>query len=234
MAGGGFRGVYQGVGSAFVGSAPSGALFFVTYEKSKSFIKSHVSNDQAVYVDPISHLIAGSLGEVAACAARVPTEVVKQRVQASQHASSLASFKHVFAQSDGGGIVGTVRELYRGGSITLLRDVPFTMIQFPLWEAMKSYRQRTENRVQITGLESAVFGSISGAVAAIMTTPLDVLKTRTMLAADRQSLSSTLQSTVRDGGLRALFAGVVPRTIWISAGGAVFLGSYQLVSNALE
>ena len=28
-------------------------------------------------------------------------------------------------------------------------------------------------------------------------------------------------------GLKVLFAGVVPRTLWISAGGAVFLGVYE-------
>jgi hypothetical protein len=30
-------------------------------------------------------------------------------------------------------------------------------------------------------------------------------------------------------GLHALFSGVVPRTLWISAGGAVFLGVYEWV-----
>ena len=28
-------------------------------------------------------------------------------------------------------------------------------------------------------------------------------------------------------GAKALFAGAVPRTLWISAGGAVFLGAYE-------
>jgi solute carrier family 25 S-adenosylmethionine transporter 26 len=31
----------------------------------------------------------------------------------------------------------------------------------------------------------------------------------------------------------ALFAGVVPRTLWISAGGAVFLGVYEWAVNGL-
>jgi solute carrier family 25 S-adenosylmethionine transporter 26 len=34
-------------------------------------------------------------------------------------------------------------------------------------------------------------------------------------------------------GWRALFSGVVPRTLWISAGGAVFLGMYELTMNNL-
>jgi len=34
-------------------------------------------------------------------------------------------------------------------------------------------------------------------------------------------------------GPKALFAGVVPRTLWISAGGAVFLGAYEWVIGGL-
>lgn len=33
-------------------------------------------------------------------------------------------------------------------------------------------------------------------------------------------------------GPRALFAGVIPRTMWISAGGAVFLGVYEWAVHA--
>lgn len=35
QASGGFRGIYRGVGSAIIGSAPSAALFFVSYESIK-------------------------------------------------------------------------------------------------------------------------------------------------------------------------------------------------------
>jgi solute carrier family 25 S-adenosylmethionine transporter 26 len=34
-------------------------------------------------------------------------------------------------------------------------------------------------------------------------------------------------------GVEALFAGVVPRTLWISAGGAVFLGVYEWAVHGL-
>jgi len=34
-------------------------------------------------------------------------------------------------------------------------------------------------------------------------------------------------------GVKALFAGVVPRTMWISAGGAVFLGVYEWAVHGL-
>jgi solute carrier family 25 (mitochondrial S-adenosylmethionine transporter), member 26 len=34
-------------------------------------------------------------------------------------------------------------------------------------------------------------------------------------------------------GVHALFAGVLPRTMWISAGGAVFLGMYEWTIDVL-
>lgn len=115
-----------------------------------------------------------------------------------------------------------------------MREVPFTVIQFPLWEGMKRWTvSRKGSNGQVTGLESALFGSLSGAVAAGLTTPLDVLKTRMMLAKDKEPVLSLLQRTLREEGTQAFFKGIGPRTMWISIGGAVFLGSYQWASNLL-
>lgn len=125
------------------------------------------------------------------------------------------------------------RELYRGWGITVMREVPFTVIQFPLWEGLKGWAARRDGRTRATAFESAVFGSVSGAVAAGATTPLDVLKTRMMLAKEREPVRGMVGRILREEGAGAFFKGVGPRTMWISIGGAVFLGSYQWASNAL-
>ncbi|KAG6036012.1 hypothetical protein E4U41_005846, partial [Claviceps citrina] len=80
---------------------------------------------------------------------------------------------------------------------------------------------------------SALYGSLSGGVAAAATTPLDVLKTRVMLSRQRVSVADVLSSILREEGWRPLFAGLVPRVTWISVGGAIFLGSYQWVVNTM-
>jgi solute carrier family 25 S-adenosylmethionine transporter 26 len=36
-----------------------------------------------------------------------------------------------------------------------------------------------------------------------------------------------LISIYREKGIRGLFAGFIPRTLWITLGGAVFFGAYQ-------
>lgn len=182
-------------------------------------------------------MLAASLGEIAACAVRVPTEVVKQRAQAKQHPTSLAALISILGQRKTHGLAHVWKELYRGWGITVVREVPFTVIQFPLWEGMKkwSLRQRTgSNRPKdVTGFESALFGSISGAIAAGLTTPLDVLKTRMMLARERESMADMARKILSEEGGRVFFSGIGPRTMWISIGGAVFLGSYQWASNML-
>ncbi|CAD0042024.1 hypothetical protein D6D19_07027 [Aureobasidium pullulans] len=230
LAAGGFRGVYAGVGSAIVGSAPGAALFFVTYDGLKRSLSSPThTTTQSAFV----HMTAASLGEVAACAVRVPTEVVKQRAQAKQFPSSREAFTSILdlRKSRGWGVMA--RELYRGWGITVMREVPFTVIQFPMWEGMKRWAAKRDGRETATGFQSAVFGSVSGAIAAALTTPLDVLKTRMMLAKEKVSASYLLGKIYREEGMRAFFKGVEPRVTWISIGGAVFLGSYQWASNAL-
>lgn len=258
FAAGGFRGIYRGVGSAALGSAPGAALFFCTYEATKShaaelrrtalgggggggggdaILPGESSKEEGVAID---HMAAASLGEIAACAVRVPTEVIKQRAQAGHHGgSSLSSLTAILNQRATIGLTGIWRELYRGWGITILREVPFTIIQFPIWESLKKYGRRRQHldirRGEDVGVvESALYGSMAGAVAAGITTPLDVLKTRVMLSSQRTGLGEIVVSILRQHGVRPFFAGIGPRVAWISVGGAVFLGSYQWAVNMLE
>ncbi|RMY61969.1 hypothetical protein D0863_11106 [Hortaea werneckii] len=232
-ASGGFRGVYNGIGSAVVGSAPGAALFFVTYEGVKKQFAA--SPNRGGLGEAGGHMLAASLGEIAACMVRVPTEVVKQRAQAGQSPTSLTALTSILQQRRTHGFLHVWRELYRGWGITVMREVPFTVIQFPLWEGLKKWalnqRAKSSRPSDVTGAESAIFGSISGAIAAGLTTPLDVLKTRLMLATQRESALSITSKIWREEGGKAFFSGVGPRTMWISIGGAVFLGSYQWASN---
>lgn len=246
-ASGGFSGMYKGIGSAFWGSAPGAALFFITYDGVKrafaarsttTMTTARTASGQTytVAAPPAGagvHMVAASLAEVAACAVRVPTEVVKQRAQAGQHPGSLPALMHILRQRRSHGVVHVWKELYRGWSITIVREIPFTMIQFPLWEALKRWRQARTGRTQVSGLEGGLLGSVAGAVAAGFTTPLDVLKTRMMLAREKMPMFTMLSTILRESGSRAFFAGIGPRVGWISVGGAIFLGSYQWASNVL-
>lgn len=49
-----------------------------------------------------------------------------------------------------------------------------------------------------------------------------------------QKFLPTLGHIYKTQGIKGLFKGVVPRTIWISLGGAVFLGSFELGVQMLD
>lgn len=170
-------------------------------------------------------MISASLGEAASCIVRVPYEVIKMRSQTSDtKMRNLDIMRNILARE---GFLG----MYRGFYSTIVRDLPFSAIQYPIWEKLKSNHRRKHGRQATVG-ESAYYGSIAGGIAAFLTNPLDVAKTRIMLADRNESSASgrifeTLNSIRQERGMRGLFAGVVPRVTWISIGAAIFLGSYE-------
>nr|XP_028575289.1 S-adenosylmethionine mitochondrial carrier protein isoform X2 [Podarcis muralis] len=208
---GGFRGIYAGVPSTAVGSFPNAAAFFATYE----FTKATLRKDASPYLSPFTHMLAASLGEVVACLIRVPSEVVKQRAQVSPSSSTLRILTNTVCEE---GILG----LYRGYKSTVLRE--------DLWSWKQGH--------VVDSWQSAVCGAFAGGFAAAVTTPLDVAKTRIMLAKTGSrtasgNVLSALHQVWRTQGISGLFAGVVPRISAISLGGFIFLGMYDKIRRLL-
>ena len=159
---GGLRNIYAGLGPAAVGSAPNAAAFFVTYEAVKLavphlqyFIGLDISeNDSRV------HMLAASVGEVNACLIRVPVEIVKQRRQAlsTTYTSSMAVVRQTWNLE---GIKG----FYRGYITTVMREIPFSLIQFPIWEKLKVV-WKTRQKSDVEAWQSAICGSAAGGFSA--------------------------------------------------------------------
>ena len=246
---GGFRGVYNGIGAAAIGSAPGAALFFSVYENLKERINNEKNGGAGtgggafggVQLSPMwGHMIAASVGEAVACLVRVPTEVIKQNMQtlsstsASTSAASLTqTWNKIIAQKQSNAFASSIfGGLYRGYGITLFREIPFAFIQFPLYEQMKSSWAEYQNVIQVSPLQAALCGSTSGALAAAVTTPLDVIKTRLMIGKDRHGVAyenamDVGRRIIRDEGRMTLLKGIEPRVMWISIGGFVFFGAYE-------
>jgi solute carrier family 25 S-adenosylmethionine transporter 26 len=94
-----FSGLYRGLAPQLLASAPQAALFFTVYE--------------AVPKD--THLLPAVLAETAACILRVPTDILKVRMQVRSK-SLKAIAKTLWATE---GICG----FYRGFAMTCFRDV---------------------------------------------------------------------------------------------------------------
>ncbi|XP_056373882.1 mitochondrial glutamate carrier 2 [Hyla sarda] len=67
--------------------------------------------------------------------------------------------------------------VYKGLGATLLRDVPFSIIYFPLFANINKLGQKSP-QVKAPFYHSFIAGCFAGSVAAVAVTPLDVLKTR--------------------------------------------------------
>ena len=244
LAAGGFRGVYRGVLAAAIGSAPGAALFFGTYETIKPIISHYRGDNNCSAAAAPTHMISASIGECVACLICVPTEVIKSKMQTNAFGSaSLSStVRTVLAEGDGCAVGSSILGgLYRGLGITLMREVPFAFIQFPIHERLKlELVRRTRSssssgdRLVVEGspIQAAACGSVAGGIAAALTCSLDVVKTRLMLGTDKLGVpylgvGDVVQRLAKEEGTAVFLSEIQPRVMWISIGGFVFFVAYE-------
>ncbi|XP_068082387.1 S-adenosylmethionine mitochondrial carrier protein homolog isoform X2 [Anabrus simplex] len=206
------------------------ALFFCSYNTVKGYFHTN-TND--VY-QPVVHIVAASVAEVVSCLVKVPTEILKQRQQVGIYSSDiLKSCSKIYSENG-------IRGFYRGLSSTILREIPFSIIQFPIWEFLMARMGHRKKR-ELSPADKALCGAIAGGIAAALTTPVDVVKTRVMLSEKNsfnngreRKMLAVLKRIYFHEGVQGLFAGFVPRTMWITLGGAIFFGSYELSKDTLS
>jgi solute carrier family 25 S-adenosylmethionine transporter 26 len=149
-----------------------------------------------------------------------------------------STIKLVLAEKDGRAFASSIfGGLYRGYGITLMREVPFAFIQFPLYERLKVEWAKWQGK-ETSPIQAASCGSFAGGVAAALTTPLDVVKTRLMLGADRAGVpylgaGDVVSRVMNEEGSAVLLSGIQPRVMWISIGGFVFFGAYETYRSML-
>ncbi|XP_071172091.1 LOW QUALITY PROTEIN: mitochondrial S-adenosylmethionine carrier protein-like [Mytilus edulis] len=207
---GGFRGIYSGLLSVTIGAAPTAAVFFCTYETTKNFASS-VGLSKSL---PIVHMAGASFGEMTCCLIRVPVEVIKQRAQVFTNTSSYSVLRNTL-QSEG------FRGLYRGYLSTVIREVPFSFMQFPMWEYFKILWSREQGK-PVDPWQSSICGAVADALMLVF-----VFQKNSALASG--SIPHAIKIIFLEKGVKGLFAGIIPRVIWISIGGAIFLGVYEKV-----
>jgi solute carrier family 25 (mitochondrial S-adenosylmethionine transporter), member 26 len=214
---GGGKALYAGVWGNLAGVLPSSALFMAVYEPVKQavYARRDLSKDEAEFWGPV---VAGMAAGLAASLTRVPTEVVKQRLQTGEFRGALGALRHIAAKE------GVRRGLYAGYGAFLLRDLPFDAIEFVAYERLKVASRAALGRDPNAG-EVSLIGAAAGGITGVVTTPLDVLKTRLMTqgaSGQYKGVFDAAVGIVRSEGWGAMMAGWQPRLLWISLGGCVF------------
>ncbi|CAE8614303.1 unnamed protein product [Polarella glacialis] len=241
-AAGGCRGLWSGLTPVLLASVPTSSAFFVTYQCVLRTFDGIAQRSQGGFGASALEAMAAAAAEVSAVSLRVPSEVLKQRIQVGQHPSFCSALNRIYVAE---GFAG----FYVGFHATVMRELPFTMLQMTVFEALKRrhpWAPETFREGAIgVGVESLTVGTTCGAVAGglagALTTPLDLVKTRIMLSerphdgsCRRYSgLVATLWTIFSEEGLAALFRGLVPRTCVSAAGGAIWLGSFDIISTLL-
>ncbi|CAN6580397.1 unnamed protein product [Malus baccata var. baccata] len=219
-----FKGLYSGLTGNLAGVLPASAIFVGVYEPAKKkLLKIFPENLSA-----LAHFTAGAFGGIAASLVRVPTEVVKQRMQTGQFTSASVAVRHI-AFKEG------FKGFYAGYGSFLLRDLPFDAIQFCLYEQLRLGYKKAAKR-ELNDPENAIIGAFAGAVTGAITTPLDVIKTRLMVqgsANQYKGIIDCVQTVVREEGRSALLKGIGPRVLWIGIGGSIFFGVLERTKQLL-
>ncbi len=144
----------------------------------------------------------------------------------------------------GGRLLDGARALWRGTGATLARDVPFSALYWAAMEPMRSAllvadAGRGPDDMWRTFRANILAGSAAGALAATLTTPLDVVKTRRQIctpkleaAASKACPQSTLSLLRGAAAEKGLFVGALPRALRAAPACAIVLASYELLKLA--
>jgi solute carrier family 25 S-adenosylmethionine transporter 26 len=217
--------LYSGVLGNLLGVIPASALFFSVYEP----VKEKLQEPSVGVPQWCAQFGAAAAAAVSASFIRVPTEVIKSRMQMGQFKSALVALQTVVAQE---GVTG----IYAGYKSFLLRDIIFDVVEFVSYEQIRDFYLKKQGRERVTAYEGSAIGACAGALTASITTPFDVIKTRMMLQGTNKVYAGgidCMMKMIAEEGMGSLFKGVGPRVTWISVGGAVFFGALEKTKELL-
>ncbi|RMD43340.1 hypothetical protein DV735_g1716, partial [Chaetothyriales sp. CBS 134920] len=190
--------LWRGLTPTLMMAIPGNVIYFSGYDWLRYSPRSPIKQTTS---DAYTPLVAGSVARVAAGFVVSPIEMFRTRMQATTGGKAGSVFKDT--------LLGLVRmtqsqgytSLWRGLSLTMWRDVPFSGIYWWGYEAVRNQltdarelRQgktldperglttvrsaSAEQDQSATFIDSFVAGAVSGAIASFVTTPFDVGKTR--------------------------------------------------------
>jgi len=234
--------LYKGLGAVLSGIVPKMAIRFAAFEKYKGWLANKNTGQTATGNVFIAGLGAGVTEAVAVV---TPMEVVKIRLQAQQH--SLADPLEIPRYRNAAHAVYTiVREegiatLYRGVSLTALRQATNQGVNFTAFQELKKFAQKSQPELtELPSWQVMIIGLISGAMGPFSNAPIDTIKTRLQKATAVPGESAwtrivNIASEMwRQEGVRSFYKGITPRVLRVAPGQAVVFAVYERVRSVIE
>ncbi|KAK9475562.1 mitochondrial carrier domain-containing protein [Dipodascopsis tothii] len=227
--------LFRGMSPTLFMAIPSNVIYFVGYD----YLRQRVPFDS----DFFAPLICGGFARTLSSTAISPVELFRTRLQSlSSGASSMKmNSKEAFATTLQGIKIMVQQQgplsMWRGLAFTLWRDVPFSAIYWTGYEQCRkmigSLNQDRPRPSRIaTFAQAFVTGAAAGSLAALLTTPFDVGKTRRQVLQNKNpakdNMFALLTDIVNNEGLSALFKGLVPRMFKVAISCAIMISFYEV------
>uniref|UniRef100_A0A8C5HY61 Mitochondrial glutathione transporter SLC25A39 n=1 Tax=Gouania willdenowi TaxID=441366 RepID=A0A8C5HY61_GOUWI len=225
----GLRSLWSGLPPTLVMAVPATIIYFTCYDQLRDALRFSLGF-QGNHVP----LLAGGLARLGAVTVISPLELVRTKMQSRRlpYSELRVCIRSAVAQ-DG------VLSLWRGWGPTVLRDVPFSALYWFNYELVKAYLCEQARTPHANFSISFTAGAVSGSIAAVLTLPFDVVKTRRQIQLGEMDTLGGVSSRTRtstwlimkeiwaDLGYRGLFAGFMPRVIKVAPACAVMISTYE-------
>ena len=217
---------WKGLSPTLLMAVPLTVIYYTVYDQLK--VKFGFKPMERNVTAP---LVAGVIARSVAVTVVCPIELVRTKLQSRTgiNISEVLSVVRTVTAQNG------VLSMWRGLSPMLLRDVPFSVIFWLGYEDLK--RNLTNRASTYQPFIPFIAGSIAGSVAAVVTTPLDVVKTHMQVELGEPvstgarlgvgSISRVMRTIVQEYGTAGLFAGLVPRVAKVAPACAIMIGTYE-------
>ncbi|CAF1413175.1 unnamed protein product [Rotaria magnacalcarata] len=161
----GFFRPVRGMHVVAIAAGPAHALYFSCYERMKLLL----SGSSQVGHNPLANGLAGCFATLLHDALMVPADAIKQRLQiyASPYSGAMDCLRKI-RQREG------LSVLYRSYTTQLTMNIPFHSVHLIVYELLQdelNYERAYDP------ISHVISGAAAGAIAAGITTPLDVCKT---------------------------------------------------------
>ncbi|PNS15261.1 Succinate/fumarate mitochondrial transporter [Sphaceloma murrayae] len=235
-------GLYKGLGAVLTGIIPKMAIRFTSYE----WYKQMLANPDGTIPSRGTFLAGLAAGVTEAVAVVTPMEVIKIRLQAQHH--SMADPLDVPKYRNAAHALYTVVKeegvgaLYRGVSLTALRQGTNQAVNFTAYTELKAWLQekQPDPNTPLPSWQTACIGLVSGAMGPMCNAPIDTIKTR-LQKTPAQPGETAVGRIVNIGnmmwkqeGVRAFWMGITPRIMRVAPGQAVTFAVYEFLKGILE